>query len=168
MEQSRYSTSSGPRLVTLVTEIVAKIDDKEHKFGYYSEDGELLTLQKITMNLSQGTEYLRRIKDIECRFIITTKDKFSISEKSLNLDEFSQLVALGIDSDLIAPYVTNDPRVLKPEMVLSIGDSFLLKPYPESPTFTVLLTDISADITYGDVSSVRWQLEGSSWEPGLN
>lgn len=167
MEQSKCSMSSDSKMVTLITEVVAEIDGKNHKFGYYSADGELLTLQKIVRNLSQGIKYLRQIEAIECRFIITTKDKFSISEKSMNLDEFSQLVALGIDSDLIASYVKNDPRMPKPELIVSLGDKFLLKPHSEGPIFAVQLTDISAERMSFSDSSVSWQLEGVSLTPDL-
>lgn len=163
MEQSKCSMSSDSKMVTLITEVVAEIDGKNHKFGYYSADGELLTLQKIARNLSQGIKYLRQIEAIECRFIITTKDKFSISEKSMNLDEFSQLVALGIDSDLIASYVKDDPRMPKPELIVTMDDYFLLKPQPDGPTFPIRLTSVSCSHpSLGDLYSTEWELEGVS------
>ena len=110
-----------------MTEIIAKIDGESHKFGYLSADGDYLTLQKISQNMNKGITYIRQIEAIDYRFNITTKGEFSIDNKSLDLDEFSQLIALGIDSDKIAPYVDNDARLPdKPTNVVKMNEPFIL------------------------------------------
>lgn len=167
MEQSKYNTSSDLKPVVLITESIAEIDGCKHKFGYYSDDGKFFTMQKITQNLDRGLEYIRKIEAIECRFIIRTKDKFSISRESLNLDEFCQLVALGIDSNLIASYIINDPRLPKSEPILSLYNRVLFNPdptNPDSPIIPIELLSVSRTANLSEGYSDEWTFEGrSSW-----
>lgn len=77
--------------------------------------------------MNKGITYIRQIEAIDYQFNITTNGEFSIDRKSLDLDEFSQLVALGIDSDKIAPYVDNDARLPdKPTNVVKMNEPFIL------------------------------------------
>lgn len=116
--------------------------------------------------MNKGITYIRQIEAIDYQFNITTNGEFSIDRKSLDLDEFSQLVALGIDSDKIAPYVNNDARLPKEDIVLSPGELFYLKPHNnDMHSFPATIESISANYGgYGD--QMYLEFEGRSYQNG--
>lgn len=113
--------------------------------------------------MNKGITYVRQIEAIDYQFIITTKDGFSIDNKSIDLDEFSQLVALGIDSDKLAPYLNKDTRLSKGDIILSPGELFYLKPHSnDEHLFPVIIESVSA--SYGGYrDQMCLEFEGRSY-----
>lgn len=145
MEQSKSNTSSEE--IILVKELLVKIDNQVHKFGYMSEDHKYLTLQDISYGMNQGTQYIRNIIGKEIIFTIATGDSDPLGKgKRVNLREFSQLIALGVPTQVLIPYIQDEnlPRVARE---LQIGEPFTLK--DSSGTAGIELIVTKADITRG-------------------
>lgn len=125
-----------------------KIDNQVHRFGYMSDDHKYFTLQDISYGINQGTQYIRNIIGKEVIFTIaTTGDSDPLGKgKRVNLREFSQLIALGVPTQVLIPYIRDDnlPRVVRE---LQIGEPFTLKDYSGTAGIELIVT--KADITRG-------------------
>lgn len=108
---SKFSIKSD-KPIKLVVELTTRIDGKLHRFGYKTEGGSILTLQQISQKI-ESTDYIRsnNIKQV-CRYTYEN-NMLHKPKKPINLDEASQLIALGIPSDAINQYLEKD----KPEVI---------------------------------------------------
>lgn len=109
---SSKSSIKSDKQINLVVELTAKINGKLHRFGYKTEEGSILTLQQISQKI-ESTDYIRsnNIKQV-CRYTYEN-NILNKPKKPINLDEASQLIALGIPSDAISQYLEKD----KPDVV---------------------------------------------------
>lgn len=126
-------------------ELLVKIDNQVHRFGYMSDSHKQYTLQDISQGMSSGIQYLRDIQGSEIIFKLNSSDSESLG-KGVNLREFSQLVALGFPTQKLVPYIRDDglPKVVRE---LKIGEPFRL--VDSSGTAGIELIVSKADITRG-------------------
>lgn len=126
-------------------ELLVKIDNQVHRFGYMSDSQKQYTLQDISQGMSSGIQYLRDIQGSEIIFKLNSSDSEPL-EKGVNLREFSQLVALGFPTQKLIPYIRDDglPKVVRE---LKIGEPFKLM--DSSGTAGIELIATKADINQG-------------------
>lgn len=126
-------------------ELLVKINNQVHRFGYMSDSHKQYTLQDISQGMSLGIQYLRDIKGSEIIFELNSSESEPL-KKGVNLREFSQLVALGFPTQKLVPYIRDDglPKVVRE---LRIGEPFNL--VDDSGTANIRLIASRIDITRG-------------------
>lgn len=94
-------------------ELTAVIDDKSVRFGYKDQFGHNYTLQQLNRKMKSGVKLINAV---------TSESVFYDSKKpakSLNLDEVSQLIALGADPTELSKQLSDDRISLaKPDIPL--------------------------------------------------
>lgn len=94
-------------------ELTAVIDDKPVRFGYKDQFGHNYTLQQLNRKMKSGVKLINAV---------TSESVFYDSKKpakSLNLDEVSQLIALGADPTELSKQLSDDRISLaKPDIPL--------------------------------------------------
>lgn len=100
--QSQSSTSSS---LVLTRELLAVIDSKSLRFGYKDDCGNKWTIQQLAKKLKSGIELVDQVRSKRVYYDPSRKEA-----RPLDLDDISQLIALGEDSDNLAKYFM-DSRV---------------------------------------------------------
>ena len=83
-------------------ELTAVIDGKPVRFGYKDQFGHNYTLQQLNRKMKSGVKLINAVTS-ESVFYDPNKPA-----KSLNLDEVSQLIALGADSTELSKQLLDD------------------------------------------------------------
>ena len=83
-------------------ELTAVIDDKPVRFGYKDQFGHSYTLQQLNRKMKSGIKLINAVTS-ESVFYDPKKPA-----KSLNLDEVSQLIALGADPTELSKQLSDD------------------------------------------------------------
>lgn len=83
-------------------ELTAVIDDKPVRFGYKDQFGHNYTLQQLNRKMKSGIKLINAVTS-ESVFYDPKKPA-----KSLNLDEVSQLIALGADPTELSKRLSDD------------------------------------------------------------
>lgn len=83
-------------------ELTAVIDDKPVRFGYKDQFGHNYTLQQLNRKMKSGIKLINAVTS-ESVFYDPKKPA-----KSLNLDEVSQLIALGADPTELSKQLSDD------------------------------------------------------------